>query len=300
MQKDRKTALHFLVLGILALTWGSSFILMKRGLQTPEGLPVFSPEQVAALRMSIASFVLLPISIPALRRIDRKDLKWLAIVGLVGSGFPAFLFTMAQKHHESSIAGILNSLTPLFTILLGMIIFGRKGDSKKFLGILIGLAGAALLLALKWTKGEQHWDALLLIVLATAFYGLSVNVIPHALTHVKPLAITAISLLFIGLPCFIYSLNNGAINVVRENEYGAKSLMYIAILATGGTVVANSLYFWLTQKTNAVFASSVTFLMPLVAMAWGIGDGEILSFWYIIAAGIMLSGIYLIKNSGKN
>jgi drug/metabolite transporter (DMT)-like permease len=116
----------------------------------------------------------------------------------------------------------------------------------------------------------------------------------------KPLEITAISLLFVGMPCIIYTLNNGAIRVVSEHEYGSTSLMHIAILATGGTVVANSLYFWLTQKTNAVFASSVTFLMPLVAMAWGIGDGEVLSFWYLIAAGIMLSGIYLIKNSGKN
>jgi drug/metabolite transporter (DMT)-like permease len=200
MHQERKSAIHFLVLGLLAITWGSSFILMKRGLQTSEGLPVFSPEQVAALRMSIASLVLLPVSIPALWRLNKNDLKWLAVVGLVGSGFPAFLFTMAQKHHESSIAGILNSLTPLFTILIGMIVFGRKGDSKKLLGILVGLAGAALLMALKWTDGEKHWDALFLIILATAFYGLSVNVIPYALTHMKPLEITAVSLLFIGIP----------------------------------------------------------------------------------------------------
>lgn len=300
MHQERKSAIHFLVLGLLAITWGSSFILMKRGLQTSEGLPVFSPEQVAALRMSIASLVLLPVSIPALWRLNKNDLKWLAVVGLVGSGFPAFLFTMAQKHHESSIAGILNSLTPLFTILIGMIVFGRKGDSKKLLGILVGLAGAALLMALKWTDGEKHWDALFLIILATAFYGLSVNVIPYALTHMKPLEITAVSLLFVGIPCVIFSLYNGSTQVVLENPNGIKSLTFIAILAIGGTVVANSLYFWLTQKTNAIFASSVTFLMPLVAMAWGIGDGEVLSGWYILAAGIMLSGIYLIKISGKN
>jgi drug/metabolite transporter (DMT)-like permease len=98
----------------------------------------------------------------------------------------------------------------------------------------------------------------------------------------------------------IFSLYNGSTQVVLENPNGIKSLTFIAILAIGGTVVANSLYFWLTQKTNAIFASSVTFLMPLVAMAWGIGDGEVLSGWYILAAGIMLSGIYLIKISGKN
>jgi len=298
-ESEGKSAMHYLVLATLALTWGSSFILMKRGLQNSAGEAVFSPEQVAALRMSIASIILLPVSLPALPKLRKSDWKWLAVVGIVGSGLPAFLFTMAQKHHESSIAGILNSLTPLFTILLGMIVFGIKGNSKKLLGILVGLSGAGLLIALKWNGGEEHWDSLWLIVLATAFYGLSVNVVPHGLSHMKPLQITSISLLFIGIPCIIFTLLNGATDVVSQNPNGLDSLLFITILAVGGTVVANSLYFWLTQRTNAVFASSVTFLMPLVAIAWGLGDGEVLSFWYFLAAGVMLSGIYLIKSSRK-
>lgn len=287
-------SLHLLAVAMLALTWGSSFILMKKGLKDDSDQPVFHPAQVAALRLGLAALVLLPVSLKAIRTIKVGDWKYLAVVGIIGSGFPAVLFTTSQSYLDSSIAGILNSLTPLFTLVIGITVFKRVVMPRQVMGVLIGLGGAICLISLKGFGNSENWLYSFLIILATLFYGISVNTIAAKLAHVKPLHITALSLLIAGVPWSIYLATTDAVDIVTQNPHGVKSLGYVMILAVMGTCVANMLYFWLTQQTSPLFASSVTYLMPLVAVGWGIQVGESLNIFHLFCALIILAGVWLV------
>ncbi len=268
---------------------------MQRGLKDENGVQVFSPDQVAALRLAIAGLVMLPISIFAIRKIKRSDWKWIAAVGFVGSGIPAFLFTYAQCHLQSGITGILNSLTPLFTLLVGFVLFSKKYATKQFFGVVIGFLGAVLLISIRKMDGENDWEYALLIVAATFSYGLSINIIPAKLGHVHSLHISALSLFMIGLICSIYVVFFGALEVPISNPAGWTSLGYIAILACLGTALAVFLYFKLAQETGALFASSVAYLMPIVAVAWGGYDGEIITIKHLMCGCVIISGVYLVN-----
>ncbi len=286
---------HFLVLIFLAITWGSSFILMKKGLFDAEGKPIFTPNQVAALRLSFAGIALLPISIRAIGKIKRGDLGWIFLVGCFGSGMPAFLFTNSQKFLDSSVAGILNSLTPLFTLLIGLIIFLRKVHRLQVVGVILGLIGAAGLISHHGFSDNNQWSYGLLIVLATSFYGLSVNIVQSKLPHIKALQITAIAQLIVAVPAISYVFYSGAPQVIEHNPSGLQALGYVAILGLAGTAVANVLYFWLTLKTSALFASSVTYIMPIVAVFWGLMDHEELSWTQGVYASVILAGVWLMN-----
>lgn len=268
---------------------------MKRGLRDELDLPVFSPAQVAALRLSIAAFILLPVSLKAFTKIKAPDWKYLAVVGLVGSGLPAILFTTSQQYLDSSIAGILNSLTPVFTLLIGFLVFKKVTMPRQVMGVLIGLGGAACLIALKGIGDSTNLSYSFLIVLATLFYGISVNTMAAKLKHIHPLQITAVSLLIAGIPWGLYLMTTDVIQVTQNHPHGYKSLGYICALAGFGTAMANLLYFWLTQQTTPLFASSVTYLMPLVAVGWGLLDAEILTVMHLLCAIMILSGVWLIN-----
>lgn len=284
-----------ITLALLAITWGSSFILMKRGLRDEMNQPVLRPEQVAALRLGIAGLVLLPISIHAIRKIRPSDWKWLAVVGVIGSGIPAVLFTISQQYLDSSVAGILNALTPLFTLIVGMAIFRRVVMPRQVLGVLIGLGGAVSLISLRGFGDTENWTYSILIVIATFFYGISVNTISSKISHIPPLHITALSLLIAGVPWSIYLATTNVSEIILQNPHGMKSLGYVCLLAILGTAMANVLFFRLAQQTGPLFASSVTYLMPLVAVGWGLLDGEQLNILHFICALIILTGVWLVN-----
>ena len=291
--------LHVFVLALLALTWGSSFILMKYGMHAENGKLVFTPNQVASMRLSLAGLALLPVSIFALRKLKRDDLKWIMLVGLVGSGIPAFLFTNSQKFLDSSLVGILNSLTPLFTLIVARLVFKKMIEPRQTVGVLIGLGGAIALVSLRGFGASSNWEYAFLILIATLSYGISVNVVQNKLAHVSSLHITAVSLLFAGIPCAIYALSTGVPDVTVNHPKGWISFAAVATLALAGTAMANMLYFWLTQQTSALIASSVTYLMPLVAVMWGVMDHEVLNVFHLICALIILSGVWLVSNRKK-
>jgi drug/metabolite transporter (DMT)-like permease len=295
MQQTQVRPIHVGAMLLLALTWGSSFILMKRGLKDDLNQPVLAPEQVAALRMGIASLVLLPVSVRAFRKIKIEDWKYLAVVGLVGSGIPAVLFTTAQQKLDSSVAGILNTLTPLFTLLIGAAVFRKNVIPRQFIGVFIALAGAVCLIALRGISNTENWGFSILIIIATLFYGISVNTISSKIPHIHPLHITALSLLMAGIPWTIYLLNTNISSIITDHPHGLTSIGYITILAVFGTCMANMLYFWLTQQTGPMFASSVTYLMPLVAVIWGLGDGESFGWMHLGCAAIVLAGVWLVN-----
>lgn len=289
MPQQKFSSLAILIL--LALVWGSSFILMKMGLKGPDGSPVLSPYQVASLRMMMAAVVLLPISLQAIRQIERKDWKYLAIVGFMGSGIPAFLFAISQQYLDSGLAGILNALTPLFTLLLAIIFFKKTTHRRQVIGMLIGFIGAAGIIAAKGSS-FQNMQYAFLIIAATMMYGVSVNTVGHHLRHIKAPWITALSVLMVSIPCSLYFFTTDY-SVIWTHPAGGRSIAAVATLSIVGTGIANILFFRLTQLSGAIMASTVTYLIPIVAVGWGYYMHESLSFWQIVFAGVILLGVYL-------
>ncbi|MBL7943870.1 MAG: DMT family transporter [Flavobacteriales bacterium] len=288
---------HWTVFILISLTWGSSFILMKLGMEHETHGKVFSAAQVAAFRLSMGGLVMLPLCYAALRTIKRSDWKWLAIVGFVGSGIPAFCFTTAETYLDSAATGILNSLTPLFTLLIGTFVFQKPARPRQVVGILLGLAGAVSLISLNGFGDGNNWAYSMLVVGATVCYGLSINTIGYRLRHLKALHITAVSLVMVGLPSMVYVLMGDGLTVLREHPAGTEAFGYIVILAIVGTAGAAFAYFWLAHSAGVLFASSVAYAMPIVAVAWGLRRHEALTVWHLLCGMVILCGVYLVNRA---
>ena len=276
------------LLFLLGLVWGSSFILIKRG------LTAFSPAEVGALRIASASVFLVPVALPALRKLSRRHLKLLAFIGLFGSLGPAFLFAFAQTQLSSSVTGILNAVTPLNVLLLGAAFFGRRITQPEIVGLGVGLVGTVILV-LAGSSGNLNGINFysLLIVAATICYGFNTNIIKNYLSDLKPTVITAVSLLLAGPPAIIYLFS--ASDFVEKAASGTAGWPLAAIMLLGvvGTALALIAFNKLVQIRTAVFASSVTYLVPMVAIAWGVLDGESLSVWHLVGMIAILGGVYV-------
>ncbi len=290
MAKNKLKALLILIL--LSVIWGSSFILMK------EGLKAYSPEVVAALRITIAAVVFLPYLLPRLRQITR--LKYILIFALVEVGIPPFLYTFAQTVVDSSTAGILNSLVPLFTLITGAIIFGLRVTISKTAGVLIGLIGAVFLVLFR--PGSAHMIDFsyafgFLIVLATFMYGLGGNILKEYLQDVSSMVIAATSFVCMGIPAGLFLLTTDVMSVPLSDPANLRAFAAIAILSIIGSALAIVLFNVVIKQSNALFASSVTYLIPFVAIFWGALDGEAIGYVHFISLVVILSGIYL-SNKG--
>jgi len=291
---------HYLVLLLLAVLWGSSFYLMKHGLEDDLGNPVFRPDQVSSLRLAIASIVLLPIALRSWKGLNKTEWKWILVIGIFGTGIPAFLFPIAQTFLDSSIAGVLNALTPLFTIILAILFFHTKIQNRQIFGVLLGLVGALLLISLKGIDNVDNLGFSFLIILATVGYGTSVNVVKNKLPHLPALKTTALTIVVSGIPCGLYLALSDTPQVIREHPHGWSSFYYLLILAVAGTALANLIYYWLAVQTSALFAASVTYLMPIVAIGWGIKDGELFTWKHTACAGVILAGVWLVNYAKKD
>ncbi len=288
---------HWLVFLLISLTWGSSFILMKLGMEHEEHGAVFSAAQVASLRLALGGLVMLPLFYHALRNIRKEDWKWMVIVGFVGSGIPAFCFTTAETYLDSSAAGILNSLTPLFTLLIGTFAFHKPARKGQVWGILLGLAGAVSLISLNGFSDGNNWIYSLLVVAATICYGLSINTIGYRLRHIKALHITAVSLVMVGLPSAVYALFSGSWTILHTHPAGHEAFGFILILSVAGTAGAAMAYFWLAHSAGVLFASSVAYAMQIVAVGWGLRRQEPLTGMHVVCGLIILAGVYLVNRS---
>jgi len=281
----------WVILAILAVIWGTSFILIKYGLK------VFSPQQVGALRISIAAIAFSPVFWARRKRIDWKKWRYLLVVGLFGSFIPALLFALAQTKINSTMAGILNPLTPLFTLVLGILLFKRPFEGRKAAGVSIGLFGAVLLI----TTGSQlgaGGDALygLLVVLATMCYATSGNTVGAYLNTMNVLTISAVSYGLVGGPALILLPSTDFLNAMQTHTGAWEALGYVSVLSLAGTFFASLLFFDLIQRTDAVFGSSIAYLIPIVAVMWGIADGEQIGWWHLAGMGLILSGVYLTRS----
>ena len=287
-QHHEPSAQNWVVLIFLSLVWGSSFILMKKGLVS------FTGVQVGSLRISIAFLLFLPYAIRVIKRIPRDRLKYILGVGLAGSFVPAFLFATAQTKIDSAPAGILNSLTPLTTYLWGLLIFGQQNSKHRLLGILIGLIGAIVLVIEPNNKLGFNAYALL-ILLATICYGLSGNIAKTYLNEVRSRDITALSFALVGIPALLILASTNFIEVMQTDANAWKSLGYVAILSVVGTALALMLFWKLIQDTDAIFGSLTTYLIPIVAIIWGLIDGETIFAHQYIGFALILISVFLVK-----
>lgn len=291
----RSSALPFIILGVLSVIWGSSFILMKRGLL------VFSSTDVAALRVVISGTVLLPFAIRAWSSLDKRLLRYLVLCGALGNGIPAVLFTTAQRHLNSSTTALLNSLTPLFTLLIGVFAFNLVVRRAQVIGVCLGFLGAvALVLAARneVSAGESSWYALLPVI-ATICYGLNGNILSRYLKGVPPMTVNSVAIVSVSLFFLPYLFWSGfftqTLSAAQAQPNFTLAFASIIALSVLGTALSNALFTHLIQISSPVFSSSVTYLIPIVAMIWGVMDGEHLTALHGIGISIILLGIYLVN-----
>ncbi|MBT8230182.1 MAG: DMT family transporter [Bacteroidia bacterium] len=280
----------WLLLILLSLIWGSSFILIKKA------LIAFDPVDVGAARIVFAFLAFLPIFIARFNRIDWKDFKWFLLVGLCGSGFPSFLYSIAQTHIDSAVAGVLNSLTPIFTFILAIVLFKHAFTVRQFSGIIIGFLGVLLIFMTK-IDGQASFPFLygFMIILATISYAISANTVGRFLKDTDPILISTLSFILIGPFVLGYLLQSGFTYQLMHHEQALTSFSALLILSLVGTFGANILFFKLVQITDAVFSTTVSFLIPFVALFWGFVDGESLQWIHLVAVLLILGGVFLIK-----
>lgn len=284
--------LRWVYLLVLSLIWGSSFILMKRALV---GL---TPIQVGALRILITAVFLVLIGFKRLFKINRRHWYYLTINGFVGTFFPAFLFAHAINEIDSSVASILNSLTPLNTLIFGALIFGFGFRKRQLIGVLIGLTGT-LMLILKGVEVNPNQDYFYasFILLSSIGYALNVNILKKYLHDLDALSITVGNFILLVVPTLMVLWFTNFFSTFEINDTSLNAVYYITILAVFGTGLAKIMFNRLIQISSPIFSSSVTYLIPIVAISWGIMDGEKISFLQFLSGFIILLGVYLVNKS---
>ncbi len=273
----------------LCLIWGSSFILIAEGLET------MSPYQVASIRIIFAGICFLPLLGKAIKETPKEALKPIIISGFLGTFFPAYFFCIAQTKIDSSLAGILNALTPIFTIAIGTFFFQLKIGWLKWLGIFIGFVGM-LITNLGGPHGINfdHLAYSLFVLLATIFYGLNVNVVNKYVQNVAPLHIATIAFTFLIVPTLVVLAITGYFTDPNlTNGAWTKGTLIAGLLGVINTGVASVIFYNLMKKAGPVFASTVTYIIPFVALGWGIYAGEIVTAVQLAGMAIILVGVRL-------
>ncbi len=285
-----KDTLKWLYLILLSLIWGSSFILIKYALN---GL---TPIQVGALRILITAFFLLIVGFKSIKGLTKRNWYHLAITALLGTFFPAFLFSYAITKVDSSLAAILNSFTPFNTLIFGSLIFGFTFVKKQLIGILIGLIGTVMLI---YNSNSIDFQAnglyVSFILIASVGYAFNVNIIKKYLQDVNALAITTGNFVLLIVPALLVLYFSDFFYSFEFNQESKKALLYITILAIFGTAIAKTMFNKLVQISSPVFSSSVTYLIPITAVVLGVLDGEKLTVMQLLSALIILFGVWLVN-----
>ncbi len=282
---------QWITLIFLSFIWGSSFILMKKGLRS------YSHDQVAAFRIFISFLAFLPFSIKYFKKLTRENFLALFVVGFIGSTIPAFLFTKAQTNIDSALAGVLNSITPLFTLIIGLLFYKSSARLVNAVGIFLGLIGA-LGLIIYTTNGTQILGNVnyygFFIIIATICYGVNVNHVKYIIRDLNGLELTSLAFMLVGPLAGVYLLFTDFSKTLASEGY-LLDLFYIAILAVIGTVLALVIFNTLIQYTSALFGASVTYIIPIFAIMWGLFDGEKLSILQFVFMGLIFTGVYLVN-----
>lgn len=272
---------------VLCLIWGSSFILMKEGMKT------LSPYQVASLRMLTAGLVLFPAGIRKLRIFPLRIQALMLASGLVGSFIPAYLFCIAETRIDSALAGFLNALTPLLTIIIGILFFHKKFHRSRWLGVIIGLCGMLILFLGRQQAGSHYLLYSLLVVLATLLYAFNLNLVGRYLHEVGSVTIVSVAFIYLIPPSLVVLLISGYFKLPLHQPAFLLSTGASTLLGVLGTAVGTILYYRLLKSAGPVFASLVTYGMPFVALFWGLMAGESVSVAELAGLAVILGGVYL-------
>ena len=279
--------INWLVFALLSLVWGSSFVLIKEGLRS------FSPYQVASLRMLFAGLVLVPFAIKALPQIPKEKMGLVLISGVAGNFIPAFLFCIAETQIDSSLAGILNSLTPLFTILVGISFFKVQTNITKIIGVIIGFIGLCFLFAAGKDMSLRNMSYAGLVLMATIFYGINVNMVGRYLQNIGALNIASVAFSFLVLPSAAILFFTGYFNNNFTNQTVIQSTLASAVLGIVGTSLASILFYYLIKRAGVIFGSLVTYGIPIVAVCWGMVYGEKITPMQYVWMGVILIGVFI-------
>lgn len=296
------------VLLLLAFIWGSSFILMKIALFDGVDQPVYPAMDVAALRILFAGLALLPVAIAQISKVPKDKFIWILGVGTFGNLLPAYLFTSAQTELASGITGMLNSLTPLFTVIIAVLLFKTAFSLRQLAGLIVGFIGAIILISdggnlLQVFSSESEISIVACgkVALATMFYGCSVNILKNKLVDVNSTTIASIALAMVMPVAVVALMGSDVIDIFMNHEHGVKGMSAVVVLAVIGTAAALVVFNALIKWTDALTASSVTYVIPVFAAMWGWIDGEELTYMHLIGGVVILLGVALVKglNSGK-
>ena len=280
---------QWFTLVFLSLIWGTSFILIKRGLET------YNEFQIAGLRMFSAFIAILPFIKPAFRKIQKKHIPYLLFIAIIGNGVTAFLFAISQKHINSSVAGMLNAITPITTFLIGVLFYKTKRPLYKIKGLAIGLTGTVLLLtASNSTAVNNSFLYMGLLILASGFYSVNVNMVKFNLKELNGFTISVLTFSIIGPIGGIVYFSSDLTVLANQNDFYINTF-YIILLGLLSSVLATVIFNILIQYSSTIFASTVTYLIPIVAVSWGVLDGEKVSIYQILSIFIIIAGIYLVN-----
>ncbi len=289
-----KNLIAWALLILLAIIWGSSPILIKKALIK------LDPFEIGALRLTLASFVLFPFLTKNLKEIRRKDYLILFISGIVGNVLPYFLYPIAQTKIDSATSGVLTSLTPFFALIVGVLFYKLKATKNNIIGLVIGFIGTSLLILFSNKSDGFSVDLFgLFVVAATLLYGINLNLVKYHLNHLKPITITSFSIVSI-LPITVYILFYLTPFLSHFNNFNNYSLEfgYVFILGVLGTSIATIVFYNLIKIKDTVFASMVTYLMPIVAIIFGVLDGEIINAIQLFGMALIMGGVFI--NSKKD
>jgi drug/metabolite transporter (DMT)-like permease len=281
---EKRKIWHWLVLAVLSLIWGTSYILMKKGLES------FSSLEIGSLRVVITFLCLLPVAIRNLPKLNRENIFSVLIIGFCGNAIPAYLFPVSETHISSSLAGMLNSLSPVFTLVIGILIYKRKAIKSQVAGVFVGLIGAVGLL---YTDSFTFAPYGLFVVLATILYGFTSNEVSKV-KGLNGIQITALAFLVVS-PVSIMHLIFTDHTAALATVHWPRNLMYISILAIVGSATAQALYYVLIRDTSPIFAAIVTYFIPIVAAMWGLSDNEHLTSSMMISVIFVFAGVYIIN-----
>lgn len=280
----------WILLALLSLIWGSSFILIKKSLDH------FNPYEVGALRVLIAGLVLLPVAIKNIRKFPKKNVKWLILAAITGNFIPMFLFPIAETEVSSSIAGIINSMMPIFVIIVGALLWKFETTKRQIVGVLISFSGASILAFSGGDGGEFKFIPILLLLLATLLYAISTTTVKSKLSDIpaKILSAFVFSLVLI-FPSLIALVFAGFFNELEMDNNLLVGIGFVSLLSVFGTGLAMMLNYRLLSVSTPLFASTVTLLMPIVAIIWGLLDGEKLTIMQGLGGVIILAGLIFLR-----
>jgi drug/metabolite transporter (DMT)-like permease len=287
---ERNGARAWIVLILLSIIWGSSFILMK------EGLKGFTPLELALIRMSVAALCFLPFALRHLRELRIKEIAMLFVVGLTGNALPAFLYAKSETVLPSAVVGVLTSMVPIFALILAWLFFRQRFPLANIVGIVVGIVGAVLLAMAGSPEADRSTNLAYagLVLVATLSYGTNVNLVKGFFAKRNSVLVTSVALTTVGIPSLIFLLAGTTfIHTLRTNPAAPAALGYIAILGAFGTALSVLLFNQLLQAGTIIFATSVTYTIPIVAVLWGIVLHEQFTTIHAIGFAVILAGVWL-------